>query len=556
MARETKLFINRTDSLETVVDKIIHAPTFVVVLVIPRDATLGHSLSNFNAVKRESDTAGKALMIESSDEHILELAAKAKIVAENPPKSSERPSMDIVRRAAEPISKAKQSVKSAAHGKTEKKSESESVPVHHIHHAEESAGEQNEPSFFKPLPPHARIDLAEADIHEEEFESPKKKKSQKKKKLIFAAAGIVSVFVGWYALAVLPRATITLMVKHIAVQSEDTVRIGKGYKEASISGGALLVPGELFSEKGNLVMSFPANGTENVETKATGKLTVYNAYSVAPQLLIKATRFESPDGKIFRLDKAVSIPGAKSVKGKLVPSKVEASVTADKAGDEYNISPATHWTIPGFKGTPRFNGFYADSLDSMAGGAIGLRPTLSAADRANAENVVSDALRTSLGMRILAMADKFKSFASSTSFAITKTEERVDTNDKTKFGLYMEGTMKQLVFDEQMVKDAIVEKARTDETAADTADITQFEYGEPTFDFTNGTIMVAVKSSVIFTPHVNLAEMKNNIAGSTKSSAEMTILGIPRLDSANIAFWPFWVSSIPSKVSHIDILVK
>lgn len=555
MTSETKLFINRTDSLETVVDKIIHAPTFAVALVIPRDSMLGHSLSNFNALKRESDTAGKALMIESSDEHILELAAKAKIVAENPPKSLTRPSMDIVRRASESISKVKQPVKSASHGKSEKKFESEPVTVP-LHHTDEGVLEQKAPSFFKPVSPHTRIDLAEADIHEEEFESPKKKKSQKKKNLIFITAGMVAVFIGWYAFAVLPHATITLMVKHITVNSEDTVRIDKGYKEVSVSGGALLVPGELFSEKGNLVMSFPANGTENVETKATGKLMVYNAYSAAPQLLVKATRFESPDGKIFRLDRAVSIPAAKNTKGKLTPSKVEVSVTADKAGDEYNVIPATHWTIPGFKGTPRFNGFYADSLDAMAGGAIGLRPTLSVADRANAENAVSDALRTSLGMRILAMADKFKVFASSTSFAITKTEERVDANDKTKFGLYMEGTMKQLVFDEQMVKDAIVEKARADETMADTADITKFEYGDPTFDFTNGIITVVVKSSVVFTPHINLAEMKSNIAGSTKSSAEMTILGIPRLDSANIAFWPFWVSSVPSRVSHIDILIK
>ena len=81
MKNETKIILNRTDGTDVAVDKIIHAPTFAVVLVIPRDATISHSLSNFNALKRESDTAGKALSIESSDEHVLELALRAKIIA-------------------------------------------------------------------------------------------------------------------------------------------------------------------------------------------------------------------------------------------------------------------------------------------------------------------------------------------------------------------------------------------------------------------------------------------------------------------------------------------
>jgi len=544
MQSETKLYLNRSDGLETAVDKIIHAPTFAVVLVIPRDSVLVHSVSNFNALKRESDTAGKALMIESGDERVHELAERAKIVASNPPKTGGRPSMDIVRRATETTPKMKMFEKRALHEKNIEEEEEEGRIGDVL--------SKKAPTFFKPISQTKRIDLEEADT----TAPPKAKKSRKNVTLVLMISGVLLAVIAWSAIVMLPRATLTLSVKHVTVDSENAVIMGKDYKEVSFAGGAFHIPAELLPEKGNYAMSFPANGTESVETSAKGILTVYNAYSAAPQALVKGTRFESPDGKIFRLDKAVTIPAAKSVKGKLTPSKIDVAVTADKTGTDYNIQPATHWTIPGFKGTPRFTGFYADSIGAMVGGAKGLRPTLSDADRVNAESQVSEALRSSLGMKILAMADKFKAFASSTQFTITKKEEQIDEKDKSKFSLLMTGEMDQLVFDEDVLKNAIIEKARTDETATDKIDMIRVDYGEPKFDFDKGTITVDVKSSVTFSPNINTEEVKNNILGNTKSAAEMTILGLPRLDSASIAFWPFWVNSVPTRASRVQIVIK
>lgn len=544
MQGETKIYLNRSDGLEAAVDKIIHAPTFAVILVIPRDSVLVHSMSNFNALKRESDTAGKALMIESGDERVHELAERAKIVATNPPKTGGRPSMDIVRRASEATPKIKVSRKHAA-SETYKEAEEEEGRIG-------DTLSTKAPTFFKPISQTKRIDLEEADT----TVLPKAKKSRRKISFVFVILGALLLAIVWSAIVMLPKATLTLSVKHVTVDSENAVVMGKDYKEVSVAGGVFHIPAELLPEKGNYAMSFPANGTESVETGAKGTLTVYNAYSAAPQALVKGTRFESPDGKIFRLDKAVTIPAAKSVKGKLTPTSIDVAVTADKTGADYNIPPATHWTIPGFKGTPRFAGFYADSLGAMMGGATGLRPTLSDADRTNAEKQVSEALRSSLGMKILAMADKFKTFASSTLFTITKKEEQIDEKDKSKFSLLMTGEMDQLVFDENVLKDALVEKARTDETATDKVDMVRVEYGEPKFDFDKGTITVDVKSSITFSPNINTEEVKKNILGNTKSAAEMMILGLPRLDSASIAFWPFWVNSVPSSASRVEIVIK
>ncbi len=84
----------------------------------------------------------------------------------------------------------------------------------------------------------------------------------------------------------------------------------------------------------------PAESTETVNDPAQGSITIYNKQATA-QTLIKNTRFQSPDGKIFRVQDSVSIPGGSDS----APGSVQATVYADTGGDQYNIG-ATHLHRP------------------------------------------------------------------------------------------------------------------------------------------------------------------------------------------------------------------
>ncbi len=108
----------------------------------------------------------------------------------------------------------------------------------------------------------------------------------------------------------------------------------------------------------------------NVNEKASGQVVIYNAYSQEPQTLVVGTRLEAPNGKIYRLSNAVKVPGTKVEGGKITPQGVEVTAVADKPGPEYNAA-LTDFTIPGFKGTPRYQKFYARSKTEMKGGASG-----------------------------------------------------------------------------------------------------------------------------------------------------------------------------------------
>ena len=115
---------------------------------------------------------------------------------------------------------------------------------------------------------------------------------------------------------------------------------------------------------------------EDVQEYAVGEIIVFNEFDQNPQRLIKNTRFESPDGKIYRIRESVTVPGMTvGSGGQLEPGKLEVTVYADEPGDEYNVEQA-QFTIPGFEGTPRFSKFYARSKTSIGGGYDGIRLVL------------------------------------------------------------------------------------------------------------------------------------------------------------------------------------
>ncbi len=138
-------------------------------------------------------------------------------------------------------------------------------------------------------------------------------------------------------------------------------------------------------------VSVPASGEEYVEEKASGVITVYNEFSSSQQVLVTNTRFESPDGLIYRIRESVTIPGMSGGK----PGTAQVRVYADEVGENYNIGPAK-FTIPGFKGSPQFEGFYARSESSMSGGQAGEIPLINDEDLESAEEELREGLEAEL----------------------------------------------------------------------------------------------------------------------------------------------------------------
>jgi hypothetical protein len=122
---------------------------------------------------------------------------------------------------------------------------------------------------------------------------------------------------------------------------------------------------------------------------------VYNNAGKTDQKLIKNTRFQTSDGKIYRIPSEIVVPGQKTQNGALVPGSIETTVVADQPGADYNID-LTDFTIPGFKGTPQYATIYARSKTPMIGGFVGTRKKVSDADLVAANTTLDETLKTEL----------------------------------------------------------------------------------------------------------------------------------------------------------------
>ncbi|NMB92510.1 MAG: hypothetical protein GYA31_02720 [Parcubacteria group bacterium] len=160
-------------------------------------------------------------------------------------------------------------------------------------------------------------------------------------------------YLGFIALA---KVDINLTAKKLNLSLDSLpVVIDKNITESNYS--QRVIPGNLFVFTESDEQEFKSTGQGKDESKAKGVITIINNYSTSPQILVATTRFETSDGKIFRLDSRIVIPGATTKDGVLQPASIDVNVTADQPGPDYNIPACTEpckFTIPGFKGTDKF----------------------------------------------------------------------------------------------------------------------------------------------------------------------------------------------------------
>ncbi len=194
-------------------------------------------------------------------------------------------------------------------------------------------------------------------------------------KIAITCAGIaVLLLIGTAAFFLLtPKATITIFPVYTKEQDSIEFRLihadTQDSSQTQMDSSTLEMPYRLVEDSINVPMSITSTGVgTGGERKARGKVIIYNEYGSEPQSLVSTTRLETADGFVFRLTQGVTIPGVTDIAGKREPGAIEAEVIADQPGDASNIAPAT-FTIPGFKGSPKYAKFSAKSLTPMTGGS-------------------------------------------------------------------------------------------------------------------------------------------------------------------------------------------
>jgi hypothetical protein len=318
------------------------------------------------------------------------------------------------------------------------------------------------------------------------------------------------------------------------------------------------VAAELFSQDKNITQFYDDTGKSNVSQKATGVIKIFNAYSSAPQELVATTRFVTPDGKIYRLNNTIVVPGAQVVGGKITPSSISAPVTADKAGDSYNIGPVSHFSIPGFSGTAKYNGFYGSSDQPMTGGFIGIKQVPTANDIAAAKQSITSALSSILNPNLFLnqLPSGFKIIDGASTTTVDKIIVSPDTNSQGQFNVFAQGTVKVLGFQENDIK-SIFSSIWQNITGYPTVarDLT-LNYKLIKADFKNNQLDFQVNASATLVSAISADDFRNQITGKSEDDLRSLILGLPGVDKANISFWPFWVHGVPKNKNWVNIKIQ
>ncbi|MBI3046503.1 MAG: hypothetical protein HYY86_03160 [Candidatus Harrisonbacteria bacterium] len=525
-----KISVNKSDEIAVIVEKIIEAPEQEIVLAIPKFSHLGESLSNFNLLKREADALEKKIIIESVDDHIVELAEMSGLTAINPFfAKNKRQFSDIL------------GPKTAISGKKK--------PAVSVFRSE-SAGKNLEEEFAS----------LEESLYRGPFGSKRWKWRIKFPKikfseffLAFGSLAILAILV-FAGMKVLPRAKVIIAAQTQEWVYNDSVTTDKS---ASLDIVKMAIPNQIFSQKKNVSLRFPASGKRQVEKRASGIVSIYNSYSSDPQPLVVQTRFATPDGKLFRLAKGITVPGAKIVEGKIIPSSIEAEVVADKPGPDYNIGPVKLLTIPGFKGTPKYQAFYGELTGNMSGGFVGevSYPTEDDIKKAKAsiQNDLESGIRTALLTQI---PKEFKVLDGSSRYKILEQTIDSEADASGSFGIFSESQMTIIAFKEENLKELLVRRARKDNGEDFEIRTSGLEYGLARADFDRGLLSFPVNFKAVLARKIDAEALKKAIAGKSELELKAAVFGLPGLKSATISLWPFWVKNVPTNPEKIKISVE
>jgi len=574
-------YLERDDEITAVVDRIINAGVKNIAFVIPNGAQLIQSFVNLKLLKREAENAKKNIFLVTEDKTGKRLAERAgfKVFAS-------RHELDNLFGFSSDINQdERKDLKSKEESFMELKS-SLKKPLKITDIISESkikedriraSKDYKEPDFSELKFPNDRKEKIFTEFERlEKYPTPKSQIANKPlkinrfestqtsfvpsfvKKLLYTFLVLAIISGTLSAYFILPKAEI-----HIKQRREDfkgEIKMIADVNATKIDLALLKIPAAYLSEPYNKASkNFSTTGERQINEKARGVVTIYNAYSSVPQSLIESTRFADPDGRIFRLNHSVVIPGAEIREGEIVASSIDVEVTADQPGEEYNIG-SSDFSIPGFQGTSKYGKFYGKSKAPMTGGANGKIKILSQEDFDKAKEILIGEIKD---ITLESFKDKISSEFKIFDTALKEGELQIISSVRIgepadSFELTVQKTAEAIVFDQkyakQLVNEYVSSHINSDKEIEENELI--LNYLNPKINFEKQQLIVDIQFIKNLSHKVDVDELKKSIVGKDQKAVETVFSNHPEIDSGTyVNFWPFWVRKVPNQLEKIHVTI-
>lgn len=593
------IYLEPEEEIISIVDRLSQAETDQVHIIVPPGAQIWQSSINLKLLKREADGMGKQVTLVVSDDLEAEMAERigflvkkekdfstTELAQARPANIKEKKKldkddmigilvkeMDSEKKSAKsyPFSNQKKTSLGFSGFRSKKTSESKDSKQNMSDIVNPEKGVKI--NFFRRNPLKKGISVEKTSKEPDYVISepiPKEKITPSKQldsltlsssggfrwsKILFvfiALAFVVAIAVGYL---VLPSVEVIIYPKTEQISFDLSI---VGSKDISQPDEELnKIPLQEIEVQKTKSREFTSTGEEEVTEKARGFISIYNEFSSIPQTLVATTRFESPDGKIFRIMENVIVPGAKIEQGKIVANSIEVEVVADYPGADYNISP-TNFTIPGFEGTSKFAGFYGQSQSSMGGGYTGIAKIVSSEDLENAKNELSEELKNEVKQTLEEqIPEDLKVLDQGLKEDIVVVSEIEDGTVMDKFTFEIKATVRALIYKESDLK-SLIDLNLASNISDDKKPLSQTQQIDWTdvvidWDKEEALFDLSIQEDVAW--QIDILSLKQNLAGKKEVEVRRYLASQPEIKQAKVTFWPFWVNKIPKQDKKIKIQV-
>ena len=362
------------------------------------------------------------------------------------------------------------------------------------------------------------------------------------------AIGIALLILMFTALSLFDGATLAYVPKSQAVSFDDDSYTARKAGEGNLLFSVITLSGE----KG---LEAPASGEKGVERKASGTIIVYNTNTIEKRLR-EATRFETPDGKIYQAPDAITIPGKKVAGGKENPGTLEVVVYAERSGKEFNIG-LTDFTLPGLKGTSLFSSVYARSKTDMSGGLIGGERAVKNEDEARVKTQLEVALKEELISEARAQVPEDFILLPSLSLVTFENLPQTDSANENNVIINVRADLAGVMFKRSDLSNHLI-RDKAILASDESVDIVKLDALD--FAFINNVstdslsldkVEFSVKGEAIAVWRVDEVALKADLIGKHKRDIPSILNNYPTIAKATATIRPFWRSSFSEDSAEI-----
>lgn len=377
-------------------------------------------------------------------------------------------------------------------------------------------------------------------------------------KLYLIALGALLVL-GYLAFTYLPQAKIILISARNDYQFNIAFRVDKNAATYDIE--KKIVPGgKVEPINFSKTFEFPITASKNIKEKAKGKVIMFNTQDAA-QGLVKSTRLEGLNGKIYTIDSATTIPAK---------SQIEVAITASNPGADYNMECSSEkpcdFTVFLWKDSAKGKQVYGQSQSNISGGLIGEGKILTdadlkqARDKAEAEWKKEGIKELKNGLTSGAKILDEKAI----TFNIKEIKSDVPLGGTAdKFNLFIRGEISTVAILDADIKefiDKIIKQALSADRKTYPEKI-QITYKEVAVNPKDGIMDVNAEVVAEIGYNFDPIAIKKEISGKSREEIKKYLNEIVKsgkaTDGSKVVLWPPYIArSIPNNLNRITVEIK